>query len=515
MKKSTVLHPFLFAIFPVLFLFAHNIEHSLLNEILLPIALTLAFALLSWSLLSAILKNKEKAGLLVSLVLLLFFSYGHFYDAMESLDWMVMLGRHKILFAVWGVLLALGVYFSIKTRRDLQNFTSLLNAIAALLVVISLVNIGAYELRTKQTRQDSGSAESAEANPIHLESAAALPDIFYIILDGYAREDILQGIYGYENAEFTDYLTQKGFYVADKSRANYSQTSLSLASSLNLAYLDDLIDQVGIESDDRVLLEEMLTHNNVRRFLKQYGYTFVAFSSGYSATEMRNADVYMTPGWALSEFQNVLINTTPIPVLLNNLPNQSQHDLHRDRLLYIFDHLADPMEMSSPVFVFAHIIAPHPPFVFGERGEPIKPGGNFSLADGAQYADLTPDEYVENYTRQLIFVNKKAQEAINDILSTSPEPPIIILQADHGPGSMLDLENPDEAALKERMSILNAYYLPDSDYEQLYDGITPVNTFRVIFNRYFGTDHELLQDQCYFSGWFHPYNLVNVTKDTE
>jgi len=514
MKKSVVLHPFLFALYPVLFLFAKNVEHFLLNEIFIPVAITIGFALLSWSLLSLVLKNKKKAGLLVSLFLFLFFSYGHFYNALEGLDFIVNFGRHKIVVAMWSILFVLGACFSIKTRRDLGNFTSLLNVITASLVIFSLVSIGAYEFKTREAWQDSRSEENPGVNPIRLEDTTTLPNIYYIILDGYAREDILRDVYQYENTEFLDCLTERGFYVAGRSRSNYSQTSLSLASSLNSVYLDDLANRVGAESDNRIPLEEMVRNNSTRDLLKPYGYVFVTFSSGYEATEIRNADVYMTTGWSLSEFQNVFINTTPIPVLLDKLPGKSQYDLHRDRLLYIFDHLADATEMDVPVFVFAHIIAPHPPFVFGEHGEPVNPDGNFALTDGAQWMNRTKYEYIENYTRQLAFVNKMMKEVINDILGSS-EPTIIILQGDHGPGSMLDWENPSEAFLKERMSILNAYYLPDGDYEQLYDEITPVNTFRMVFNQYFDANYELLEDEVYFSGWFRPYEFINVIRDTE
>jgi len=474
-------------------------------------AITIGVALVSWSLLSFIFKDKERAGLLVSLVLLLFFSYGHFYNAMENFHFIAMVGRHKILLAVWGGLFVLGAYFSIKTRKDLHNITSLLNIVAVSLVALSLINIGAYELK-RGALHDSVSAGNLGTDPVQLENVTALPNIYYIILDGYARGDILQEMYQYENADFLEYLTEKGFYVAGRSNANYSQTSLSLASSLNLSYLDDLVDHLGTESDNRLPLEKMIKNNSAYNLLKQCDYQFVTFSSGYSATEIRDAGIYMTPGWSLSEFQNVFINTTPIPVLMDKLPGKSQYDLHRDRLLYIMDHLADTTEIDSPIFVFAHIIAPHPPFVFGEHGERINPGRNFLLADGAQYANLTQDEYMKNYIGQLIFVNEKIKETIDAILSSSSEPPVIILQGDHGPGSMLDWENPDQTILRERMPILNAYYLPGEDgHEQLYDEITPVNTFRVIFNQYFGMNYELLQDKSYFSGWFHPYDLVDVT----
>lgn len=65
---------------------------------------------------------------------------------------------------------------------------------------------------------------------------------------------------------------------------------------------------------------------------------------------------------------------------------------------------------------------------------------------------------------------------------------------------------------KEAFSILNSYYLPGCDYSQLYDSITPVNTFRMVLNHYFGTDYEILEDRSYFSGQQH-YNFIDVTEE--
>jgi hypothetical protein len=518
MKKSLVIHPFLFAIFPILFLLSHNIKQTSIDEIVIPTAITISFTFMLWSLLNFVFKNKKKAGLLVSLFLLLFFSYGHIYNAIENTYIEiggVVIGPNKVLFPILGILFFLSTYFCIKTRRNLHNLTNLLNIAAASLVVISLINIGTYKLKTGVAWQDNKSTENIKTNLVNLEKPAMLPDIYYIILDGYARADILKEVYQYDNSEFLDYLVQKGFYIANKSRSNYNQTFLSLTSSLNLTYLDDLVSRIGTESDDRMPLIKMIRNNNVSSFLKQYGYLIVAFSS-YPGTEIKNADIYMNFPGSLSEFQNVLINTTPIPVLLNKvLSKKGQYDLHRNQLLYIFDHLAKMTEINFPIFVFAHIIIPHPPFVFGEHGEPINPNRKFEYADGSHFMSNggNRDEYIKNYKKQLTFINKKITEIIDDIISNSPEPPIIILQSDHGPGSMLDWENPNNTNLKERMSILNAYYLPNNDYNQLYDEITPVNTFRIIFNHYFGMDQELLKDESYFSTWNHPYKFIRITDE--
>lgn len=64
---------------------------------------------------------------------------------------------------------------------------------------------------------------------------------------------------------------------------------------------------------------------------------------------------------------------------------------------------------------------------------------------------------------------------------------------------------------KEGMRIFNAYYLPSVGDELLYDSITPVNTFRVIFNSYFDTDFKLLVDRSYYSFYFEPYRFIELT----
>ena len=72
------------------------------------------------------------------------------------------------------------------------------------------------------------------------------------------------------------------------------------------------------------------------------------------------------------------------------------------------------------------------------------------------------------------------------------------------------------ANLKERLAILNTIYFPDGRYDSLYNGMTPVNTFRIILNQYFNNSLELEKDKSYFSTWSHPYKFIeyDVTHDS-
>jgi hypothetical protein len=508
-KRPLVIHPFLFAAFPVISLFSCNLGKLPLSEILLPALILLCLGSLLYFSLGILIRDRKKRGMVVSLFLLLFFSYEYMFG-------MVCLvferTRDEAVLGIWGAILICGVYLILSTRRRLHSATVWLNIVAAFSVAVPAANIGAYEAFWGANLEKSISADS-RISPPKSQTRATYPDIYYIILDGYARADVLKEVYDYDNSGFLDYLTQKGFYVAGKSKANYCRTHLSMASTLNLSYLDDLARRVGQESDDRRPLPEMVKYSKVANIVKQHGYVIALFS--YYGVDMKDADIYMTPGLCLSDFQNVLISATPLPFLLDLLPNRSQYDLRRRELHYIFDKVPEMAEISFPTFVFAHLIAPHPPFVFGAYGEAVQPNRQFSGAEGSDFISLggTTDEYIRDYKRQLIYTNKKTKEMIDRIISNSPEPPVIILQSDHGPASALDWENISntDLSLKERMCILNAYYLPDFDHEQLYDEITPVNTFRVVFNQYFGTEYGLLRDQSYFSTMRRPYKFINVT----
>lgn len=335
--------------------------------------------------------------------------------------------------------------------------------------------------------------------------------MYYIVLDGYARQDVLDEYYGFDNSAFIDGLRERGFYVADRSRANYSQTYLSLASSLNQTYLDDVIARMGRASSDRTPLGDLIAHNRAAAVLRRNGYLFVAYSSGYTGTEIPAADVYVEAPVGLSEFQHILFDSTPLAAASAAfVGGDVRYAAHRNRVLHVLDGLSAPPDGVRPAFVFAHVYAPHPPFVFGANGEMMRWGEPFSLRDGIESVPGGSSEYVARYRQQVAFLNRKVLGALDRILASSP-PPIVIVQSDHGPGSRwndLDVAGTDHW---ERMAILNAYYFPDRRYDRLYPTISPVNSFRVVLSQYFGEPDALLPDRSYSATWAAPYDMVDVT----
>lgn len=499
MRKSIVVHPFLFAVFPILFLYAHNVDFALLNEALVPMAIATGVAILLFLSLRLVLKDKEKAGLLVSLFVLLFFSYGRCSYAMDGFRFVVgefIIGPDGVLIPAWGILLVLGAHFLVKTRRNLHTVTNFLNIVAVSLVIISLTNIVSYQVK-RSAWPDNTSVEDLEANPVDLEKVDTLPDIYYIILDAYASANAMQKIWDYDNHEFIDYLTERGFYIATESQSNYAVSFLSLASSLNMEYINYLGDMLGVESKNRKPPYQMVQDSRAMRFLKSNGYKFIHFRSGWGPTDRNKYADWDVQCGRVNEFMRVLFRTTMLKPLERHLIAPDR----RKRVLCTFSTLAEVQHaIEGPRFVFAHILVPHPPFVFGPNGEPID-----------TEPQMIERSYRQGYLDQLTFVNWKVKVLVEKILSEAETLPIIILQADHGPKSIRSPGGPSKRMLEQRMGILNAYHLPNNGKDLLYDSITPVNTFRAIFNHYFNTSYELLEDKIYFSGLARPYEFIDVT----
>jgi phosphoglycerol transferase MdoB-like AlkP superfamily enzyme len=205
-----------------------------------------------------------------------------------------------------------------------------------------------------------------------------------------------------------------------------------------------------------------------------------------------------------------LLSATPLPEIFNLLHLTDQFDLHRQRINYAFNEITNRPQVEQPVFTFAHILAPHPPFVFDAHGEPLADQGLFIMKDGNQYFG-SKDDYIHGYRDQLHFISYRIGQVIQEILDQSQRPVIIIIQGDHGPGSGLNQGSWEKSDIPERLSILNAYYFPNQDYRQLYPQISPVNSFRVIMNQYLGTSYDLLEDRSYYVSLYEPYIFVDVT----
>ena len=298
-------------------------------------------------------------------------------------------------------------------------------------------------------------------------------------------------VFGYDNTPFLQALEERGFVIPRCSRSNYGRTFLSVSSSLNLDYVQAFEPYHGPGE-----LTAMIKDNTVRRKLAALGYTIVAFDPGFFRTQWPDADLWLAyenrgGGLWTNEFDVLVINTTALfffldaNTVLGGSPLGFIYNTSRverfNRVNYILDTLEDMPQMVGPKFVWAHIASPHSPFVFSQNG-------SFSSA---------PDSSLDGYRDQVVYLNKRVLAIVDAILARSDTPPIIVIQGDHGAS--------ENYADFRRLNILNAYHLPGEARSLLYSTITPVNTFRLIFDSYFGEDLGLLPDVSYFSPPDHDY----------
>lgn len=509
--------PLLLALYSVLALLANNIDQMSAGSAIRSLAISLIGAAAILGAFILVFRNWHRAALAASLVVFLFFSYGHIYGLLKQVEiFSVLVGRHRFLIPIWIGLIVVGLYVVSMRIQHPISLSGPMNLVAGLLVLVPLSTVAIFIVRSRriQPLQDPENSSNCD---LALPTNTKAPDIYYIILDAYARADDLQDVYHFDNSIFLEDLSESGFYVAEWSQSNYSSTLFSVTSSLNMDYLQSLDERIYNGAPyDVAPVWHLLGENAVRQNLECLGYKVVAFDSGWHALGWRDADVYLGPeatsfveGLELSrginEFESMLLQSsatliftdaaTVMPKFLE-IDTSGPFQYHRLRMLYQLDSLENTVPaIEGPKFVFAHILATHKPYVFGPGGEQVELEGLFTLAD-TQASGLDAKE-VSAYSDQVNYINLRMKNLIKDILEASETPPIIIIQSDHGA----------EGAAGRRLNILNALYLPDVGDELLYSTITPINTFRVVFSSYFSADYSLLDDISYSS----PYESFDFT----
>ena len=476
MLRKTPFYPVLFAGFCVLALMAHNVREIALSDMWRSLIFSALFGVIVYGLTRLLIHDWHRAALVALAMLIAFFTYGQIYNMLESVNiGNVHIFRHRTLLFLYGLALIYVIYWIIRKMEKPGRLTYWLNLLSIYLLIYPVFVVSSNAVQQFLAYRSALSAKVVRAQTIN----SARPDIYYIILDAYGREDVLRDDLGFDNSAFLAALRERGFYVADCSQSNYHITEYSLSSSLNYDYLDHL------NVDNKIERTAVLKRSAVRSFLESQGYQIVSAPSGWDMTEWKDADIYLDfdrSYSALPDFEKLTMDTTLLRIVsdfnLFNI-NRITDNNHRSRILSLLNHLKRLPTEQGDLFVFAHFVIPHPPYRFGPNGE---------------WLEGQPEDLQTAYLGQVVFINREILQVIDTILAKSETPPIIILQGDHGPPPQL---SPSSA---QKMPILNAYYLPGVDADKvLYLSISPVNTFRVVLNSYFGQDLPLLEDISYYA----------------
>jgi hypothetical protein len=487
MKKFLQRYPLFLLLLPVFFVFHGYVENcffirfrdcwSLLGTYVVGALILLA---LTWSLLK---KDLTKAAILTSFIMAFYFFFGAIHDFFKT---------NHIFLHKYGILLpgfvALSIILSIYLRKC-SSFRRIVLFLNVLLLLYLAVDAGT--LSWKMTNRREFVPDDSAFPPITLTrcDSCPKPDIYFIVFDCYSGNKTLSDEYHYDNSALYSFLEKEGFHIQKSSFSNYIRTPFSMASILNMNY----VPVTGPVSNNEYALGA-IERNRVVNYL---------YSQGYSILNYSPFDIPGHPTPSGQPFMPAKTRLITNRTLLNYIVRDLQpwivthfHDsafVATNNLLSI-DHLnqqllALAMEASKkrsdlPRFIYAHLFMPHFPFLYDSlmRRRPLSDVMN---------AD---EDSLSYYLQYLPYTNAHLKELISTIKKNTGGKAVIIFMSDHG----LRYMGKDKKVYRSLYNNQNAVYYPDGDYRLLYDSISAVNQFRVVFNKLFRQDLPLLKDSVLF-----------------
>ena len=345
-----------------------------LRDLAWPIGLTFTVTFVSWVLAYVVRRDAERAGLTATLVAMVY----SFLGTGLRLVWLQGedLRPHLMIVggvvALYAVALASLVVVVLVTRSSLSGLTRYLTVWAILLVAWNAGKLTWLEVHSISTTMPPR-VHSGITAP--LTSLTLAPDIYLIVLDKYTGSKMLATTFGFDNHPFEEALRSRGFVVPTDAQANYVNTFLALGAMLNLRYLDDLTAQFGNGRQWEVAYP-LIENNRLTAFLRDHGYTIATMPTAFAGTRLnRYADRQLIPPREVRpEIYARWTSQTAGPALrllacavagcMANVPPYEPSSV--DVLERQFQAVRDASRQDGhPLFVFAHLLVPHEPYVYG------------------------------------------------------------------------------------------------------------------------------------------------------
>ena len=369
----------------------------------------------------------------------------------------------------------------------LSNFKGLLNWF--FIVIIMAVLFPAIQLTTYgiQLIYSSNKGVKEQAFDPNLGNGFTKTEnplnVYYFVPDTYPRSDRVKKTLGFDNKPFVEKLSSLGFYIAENSYSNYPTTFLSLSSLLEMDYL--ATENMKPFINKKRFFEVLEGNNAVVRRFRKHGYLFARSGpQRWDPTSCNGKeDICLNEQEGFSEFDYQFWGRTGVLRLFKKL------NLITEYPKTTFQNIKQSLrnyEIDNPLFVFGHVLMPHPPYVFGSDCEPIDLLKEYSgLGEPGWWSDKSKALYLG----ELKCVNKQLAELVEFIIDNDPNS-IIIIQADTGTHFGYDnkrfiddipLSEWSEEDLENNFANLTAIRIPQRFHKWLYPSISQVNLFRLIF----------------------------------
>lgn len=519
---TDTIQPFLIVLYPLLAFYIHNVHELSVDVLVSPVLILTTITAIISLILTRALRSKQRTAVAVTILSLAFFSYGQVaLLARDRLGPDTYAVTRPFLYSSWlagAAFITLATLRATRTIRWRNTGSRLVFWMTVGLYSVLVLQVGNY------IRQTAGwKVASPEVLQPAEVSAGTKPDIYLLNFDRYGNRDMIHDFYGFDNSEFYAYLEREGFVTYPSAYANYPITDLSIASYLNMEYLDEMVREAGEDTQYIAYnpIMKRLTNHKVLQFLKSQGYTNIHIGSDWHGTkENPYADInyQFIPPQSPSMMVLALAETTMLRPFITESATLlgtpifkplSEKQVSRELKLDQLEKIKNLPDTGTPRFVFAHITLPHPKYLFDRNGNP--------QPDDIELKEDSRKLYVEQlqYTTQLI------KSVVSSIKSKTENRAVILLVSDEGPYPFKgkdygqnDLPWPhlSEQELRVKLGVLQALYLPGVDRNNLPPDLTLVNVLRVVFNQYLQYGSPLLPNQHYrIFSIYKPYRHIDVT----
>lgn len=434
-----------------------------------------------------IFRQVNKAALITFLLFGIFFFLSVVRDFL--LVHLRLMGSYSVLFLIVGLSIAVLIVYLNRKKRDFKKVHLFLNLLF-LLYVFYDSSIVLYKLVYPPKNKYSTESFVKKLN-IKIPDSCTKPDIYFLIFDEYASTNSLKNDFGYNNNRLDSFLVSKGFNIQKSSSSNYCYTFVSIASILNMNYIEGMnINELPF--DDRFYFCDLIEKNELVNFLSENGYEIINNSI---FDIINNPSPRLAPGdFLLNKMKRELVSYRTLWWRLKR--DIFKNFGMRRRFKWLYGNAIDSeaycnnklielvkreslIKVQKPRFIYAHFTMPHLPYYFDK-------GGNLRN-DKDALTDISKAGYLE----YIEYTNNKIYNLINNILINNNGQAVIVFMGDHGYRENF-LSKP---AFYHNQ---NAVYLPNKNYKNLYDSISGVNQFRVLINTLFNQQIPLLKDSSVF-----------------
>jgi hypothetical protein len=435
-------------------------------------------------------KEHIKAALLSTYIMGFYLFFGAFHDFFKNHK--IPLHKYSIILPLFLVFLIFGLVYLKRIKKPFSRSTLFLNLLFAIYLTVDMSGIVWKLFHPNPNRLST--YEFANASNYKVCAKCTKPDIYLLLFDEYASSLSLKQRFQYDNGNLDSFLIDRGFHIQGQSRSNYNFTPFSMASILNMSYLQGIKNPSACTLEDYAYCDNLVRDDEVIKYLSYQGYDIVNYSVFDLAGNPSKVEQTFLPlktklitdrtlykylqkdiGWLLYSGKFKIKWLLEKTMFRHSNNNKTFVDLVKKE---------SAIQSDKPRFVYAHFYMPHPPFFYDK---------NNNKRDVRTVYQQNDEKFYQAYLDYIPYTNEKAKELINTIQQNTNNSAVIIFLGDHG---FRHTTNP--ADLSNYFQNQNAIYFPDRDYQSVYDSVSNVNEFRIIFNKLFNADFPLLKDSSIF-----------------